>query len=55
MRFLDLEKASTVTAFDAFATIRILHLAARPPTPTIDFPAKNRLTEDKPQALYDLR
>jgi len=55
MRLLGHENVSTTSAFYAFATIDMMRQAVDAATPAIDPPAKDRLTEDRLQALYSLR
>ena len=55
MRLLGHENMSTTSAFYAFATLDMMRQAVEAATPTIDYPAAQRLTDDRLQALYSLR
>lgn len=55
MRLLGHENASTTAAFYAFATLDMMRQAVNAATPAITAPAVEQFTEDKIQALYDLR
>jgi site-specific recombinase XerD len=54
MRLLGHQHASTTAAFYAFATLDMMRHAITAATPAINAPAE-RLTDDKLQAVYDLR
>jgi integrase/recombinase XerD len=54
MRLLGHENVSTTAAFYAFTTLDMMREAINTATPTINSPSE-RLTEDKLQALYNLR
>ena len=49
------ENVSTTAAFYAFATVDMTREAVNAATPAINYPAAQRLAEDKLQALYSLR
>ena len=55
MRLLGHESASVTAAFYAFATLDMMREAIYAVTPAISFPTTEQLTQDKLQALYDLR
>ena len=55
MRLLGHENMSTTSAFYAFATLDMMRQAVEAATPAIDYPAAQRLTDDRLQALYSLR
>jgi site-specific recombinase XerD len=55
MRLLGHENVSTTAAFYAFATVDMLREAVNAATPAINSPPAQQLTEDKLQALYNLR
>jgi hypothetical protein len=55
MRLLGHENASTTAAFYAFATLEMMRQAVDAATPAITTSAFEQLTDDKLQALYDLR
>lgn len=55
MRLLGHDSASTTSAFYAFATLDMMRQAVDAATPAINTPPAQPLTQDKLQALYDLR
>jgi integrase/recombinase XerD len=55
MRLLGHENASTTAAFYAFATLDMMRQAVDAATPALTTSAVEQLTDDKLQALYDLR
>ncbi|MGB3184553.1 MAG: tyrosine-type recombinase/integrase [Ornithinimicrobium sp.] len=55
MRLLGHENASTTAAFYAFATLDMMRQAINTATPVTTAPVAEQFTEDKLQALYDLR
>jgi site-specific recombinase XerD len=55
MRLLGHENVSTTAAFYAFVTVDMLREAVNAATPAINSPPAQQLTEDKLQALYNLR
>ncbi len=55
MRLLGHENSSVTAAFYAFATLDMMREAINAATPAISSPTTEKLTEDKLQALYDLR
>ena len=55
MRLLGHENTSVTATFYTFATLDMMREAIHAATPAISFPTTEQLTQDKLQALYDLR